>query len=80
MTRAGTWSPLTDGLPSLSIGALAVNPADGSVWVGTGEANTSQDSYAGIGVYRIAGSGTPTRVGDSADGTNPLFGRTIYGQ
>lgn len=77
-TRGRTWSPLTDGLPSLSIGALAVNPTDGSVWAGTGEANTNQDSYAGIGVYRIDSSGTPTRVGDSADGTNPLSGRTIY--
>ena len=27
--------------PDLSIGALAVDPADGSLWVGTGEANTS---------------------------------------
>ncbi|MDQ2894697.1 MAG: glycosyl hydrolase [Actinomycetota bacterium] len=75
--KGGTWSPLTDGLPSLSIGALAVDPADGSVWVGTGEANTNQDSYAGVGVYRIDGSGGIGRVGDSG-GTNPLSGRTIY--
>ncbi len=75
--KGGTWSPLTDGLPSLSIGALAVDPADGSVWVGTGEANTNQDSYAGIGVYRIDGSGAIGRVGD-AGGSNPLSGRTVY--
>lgn len=75
--KGGTWSPLTDGLPSLSIGALAVNPADGSVWVGAGEANTSQDSYAGIGVYRIDETGGIGRVGDTG-GSNPLSGRTIY--
>lgn len=72
------WTPLTDGLPSLSIGALAVNPADGSVWVGTGEANTNQDSYAGIGVYKKTGATTFTRVGDDASGNNPIAGRTVY--
>src|SRR5215472_3413068 len=41
-----TWTPVFDSMPSLSIGALAVDPADGSLWVGTGEANVSQDSYA----------------------------------
>jgi len=46
------WTPVFDSMPSLSIGALAVNPTDGSLWVGTGEANVSQDSYAGTGVYR----------------------------
>ncbi len=75
--KGGTWTPLTDSLPSQSIGALAVNPADGSVWVGTGEANTNQDSYAGIGVYRIDATGGIGRVGDSG-ASNPLSGRTIY--
>ena len=51
------WTPVFDSMPSLSIGALAVNPVDGSLWVGTGEANVSQDSYAGVGVYRSADSG-----------------------
>lgn len=74
--QGGHWTPLTDGLPSLSIGALTVSP-DGSVWVGTGEANTNQDSYSGIGVYRLTGSGFQ-RVGDDASGNNPLAGRTTY--
>jgi hypothetical protein len=52
-----TWTPVFDSMPTLSIGALAVNPADGSLWVGTGEANVSQDSYAGTGVYRTANGG-----------------------
>jgi hypothetical protein len=64
-TDGGTsWAPLTDDAPTLSVGALAVNPADHSLWVGTGEANTSSDSYAGIGVLRSTdGGATFTRVG-----------------
>ena len=32
------WTPVFDQQNNLSIGALAVNPADHSIWVGTGEA------------------------------------------
>jgi hypothetical protein len=57
-TNGGTnWTPVFDGQNDLSIGALAVNPADHSVWVGTGEANTNQDSFTGNGVYRSADQG-----------------------
>jgi hypothetical protein len=64
-TNGGSsWAPLTDDAPTLSVGALQVNPADHSLWVGTGEANTSSDSYAGIGVLRSAdGGATFQRVG-----------------
>ena len=73
------WTPTFDAMPSLSIGALAVDPADGSVWVGTGEANTSQDSYAGTGVYRTSNDGTSyQRVGDDVSGNNPLVSRTTF--
>jgi sugar lactone lactonase YvrE len=72
------WTPVFDSMPSLSIGALAVDPADGSLWVGTGEANLSQDSYAGTGVYRSADDGaTWQRVGDTTAG-NPLSGHTVF--
>ena len=33
------WTPVFDRQDDLSIGALAFNPADHSIWVGTGEAN-----------------------------------------
>jgi hypothetical protein len=56
------WTPVFDSMPSLSIGALAVDPADGSLWVGTGEANTSQDSYAGASSTRSS-SRLPRRGG-----------------
>ncbi len=50
------WQPVADDLPSLSIGALAVGP-DGTVYVGTGEANSSGDSYDGTGLYRSQDGG-----------------------
>jgi sugar lactone lactonase YvrE len=72
------WTPVFDSMPTLSIGALAVDPADGSLWVGTGEANTSQDSYAGTGVYRSTDDGNSfQRVGDSS-GSNPLVSHTVF--
>jgi hypothetical protein len=73
------WTPVFDKMPTLSIGALAVDPADGSLWAGTGEANTSQDSYAGTGVYRSTNDGdTWRRVGDGSSGNNPLVSHTVF--
>jgi hypothetical protein len=74
-----SWTPVFDSMPTLSIGALAVDPVDGSLWVGTGEANVSQDSYAGTGVYRSADDGASfQRVGDDSSGNNPLVSHTVF--
>jgi hypothetical protein len=51
------WMPVFDKQNDLSIGALAVDPADHSIWVGTGEPNESQDSYSGDGVFRSTDHG-----------------------
>jgi photosystem II stability/assembly factor-like uncharacterized protein len=53
-TDAGnTWSPKTDFFPSLSVGALVIDPNDESIiYCGTGEANISTDSYAGFGMLK----------------------------
>ena len=73
------WTPVFDSMPTLSIGALAADPSDGSLWVGTGEANTSQDSYAGTGVYRSTDRGnTWRRVGDDHGESNPLASHTVF--
>jgi sugar lactone lactonase YvrE len=73
------WTPVFDSMPTLSIGALAVDPVDGSLWVGTGEANTSQDSYAGTGVYRSTDNGNSfQRVGNDSSGNNPLVSHTVF--
>lgn len=77
--RGQTWTPVFDSMPSLSIGALAVDPVDGSLWVGTGEANLSSDSYAGTGVYRSTNDGASWhRVGDTGDGNNPIASDTVF--
>ena len=63
-----TWKPLFDSQGTLSIGALlAVPTASGyTLYAGTGEANTSSDSYAGIGVLASSDAGTSwTAVGGS---------------
>ena len=63
-----------DGLPRLSVGALATDPSDGSVWVGTGEANNASENQYGVGVYRLAtGSTTWQQVGGSE-----LYGAGSY--
>ena len=70
------WTPVTDDLPDMSTGALAVDPADGSLWLGTGEANESQDSYQGDGVFVTYNDGRSwQKVGGQAD---PIGPRTIF--
>ena len=69
-----TWIETNAGLPRLSVGALATNPADGSVWVGTGEANNASENQYGVGVFRLAkGSTTWQQVGGSE-----LFGSGTF--
>lgn len=61
-----TWRAINDGLPRLAIGALATDPSDGSVWVGTGEANNASENQYGVGVFRLArGSHHWKKVGGS---------------
>src|SRR5882724_2099153 len=53
-----TFEPMFDKQPMLSIGAVAVAPSDSDVvWVGTGEANDSNSSDWGDGVYRSTDGG-----------------------
>jgi photosystem II stability/assembly factor-like uncharacterized protein len=62
-----TWAPMTDALPTLSVGTIEL-AGDGSLWLATGEANTGATAYVGSGVYRLSNptSGafsTTSRVG-----------------
>lgn len=43
--------PIFDHEASMTIGDIAVNWSNRTIWVGTGEANSSRSSYAGVGVY-----------------------------
>jgi uncharacterized repeat protein (TIGR01451 family) len=54
----GQWSPKTDHLASLSIGALAIAPSnDAIVYAGTGEGALSGDSYFGNGILKSTNGG-----------------------
>lgn len=71
------WTPVFDQQNDLSVGAIAVDPADHSVWVGTGEQNTSIDEYLGSGVYRSADEGRSWQlVGNTLD--NALISRIAF--
>ncbi|MEY2546530.1 MAG: hypothetical protein QOG48_1647 [Verrucomicrobiota bacterium] len=72
-----TWRALWNHHDTLNIGSLAIDPKNPAViYCGTGEANLSVDSYAGVGIYRTTNSGEtwellasaletgiPTRIG-----------------
>ncbi|SEP99633.1 beta propeller repeat protein [Neolewinella agarilytica] len=53
-----TFSPLFDDLPVMTIGAVAVHWISKTIYVGTGEVNSSRSSYAGNGVYRSTDGGS----------------------
>jgi hypothetical protein len=56
------WHPLTDNQATLAVGTIAVqpgntNPNNSVILVGTGETNSSADSYYGLGILRSANAG-----------------------
>ncbi|HUW92387.1 MAG TPA: hypothetical protein VMV74_04420, partial [Bacteroidales bacterium] len=53
-----TFVPVFDGMPTGSVGDIAIDPKNSEVvWVGTGEANIFRSSNAGCGVYRTPDGG-----------------------
>lgn len=74
-----TWSPISDFLGSLAVGALAIDTAahtatTATIYLGTGEANGSADSYAGVGLYKSTDSGA---TWSGPFGAAQFTGRTI---
>ena len=76
------WTPLTDTQATLAIGSIAVqpqlsnpNPAASIVLAGTGETNSSADSYYGLGILRSADAGqTWNLISRDAGGTHSFAG------
>lgn len=70
------WKPVTDDQATLAIGAIAVSPADSNLLlVGTGEANSSSDSYYGLGILRSTDAGNSWSLITSANnGLRPFHG------
>ena len=62
---AATWTQIFDNNKTSAIGALAIDSTNGRLYVGTGEANGSADSFAGVGLFRIdnVNSAAPAQVG-----------------
>ena len=53
-----SWEPLTDSMPTLAMGALAIDPTDENVvYAGTGEANYANHSRYGLGLYKSLDGG-----------------------
>jgi hypothetical protein len=54
------WKQISAGIPTNAIGSIAIDPNDASgktIYVGTGEANNSGDSEAGLGLYKTTDGG-----------------------
>jgi hypothetical protein len=57
-----TFEPLFDRQPTIVMGDVAVDPQrPDTVWVGTGENNSSRSSYGGYGVFRSDDAGVSWR-------------------
>jgi hypothetical protein len=55
------WKQISAGIPTNAIGSIAVDPNDRTgrtIYVGTGEANSSGDSEAGLGLYKTTDDGS----------------------
>ncbi len=49
--------PIFEKEAAYTIGDIAVNWSSKTIWVGTGESNSSRSSYAGIGIYKSSDNG-----------------------
>ncbi|MCB0637437.1 MAG: glycosyl hydrolase [Lewinella sp.] len=52
-----TFEPLFDREAVMTLGAVAVDWSRNTIWLGTGEVNSSRSSYAGLGMYRSTDGG-----------------------
>ncbi|HUX68754.1 MAG TPA: sialidase family protein [Terriglobales bacterium] len=70
-----TFTPIGDNLPSLSIGAIALDTSTQptTIYVGTGEGNGSEDSYYGVGILKSTDGGQTWSQGTGVN----FFGSAI---
>ena len=52
-----TFTPVFDNSPTQNVGCLAMDWKSKTLWVGTGEVNSSRSSYAGIGLLKSSDNG-----------------------
>ena len=52
-----TFTPVMDNSPTQNVGDIAIDWKNGTIWVGTGESNSSRSSYSGIGILKSTDKG-----------------------
>ncbi len=52
-----SFTPIFDTEMVIGLGALAIDWPSRTIWLGTGEANSSRSSYSGIGMYKSTDNG-----------------------
>lgn len=55
--NGNTFTPVLDSSPTQNIGDIAIDWKKNTIWVGTGENNSSRSSYAGIGILKSTDKG-----------------------
>ena len=69
-----TWQALLDDQPTLAVGAIALQPGNSNVIVvGTGETNSTGDSYYGLGILRSSDGGVSWAAPIQGAGTGQSF-------
>lgn len=57
LNNGTTFTPILDNAPTQNVGDIAVDWKTKTIWVGTGENNSSRSSYAGIGLLKSTDNG-----------------------
>jgi photosystem II stability/assembly factor-like uncharacterized protein len=52
-----SFTSVTDNAPTQNMGDIAVDWNSGTIWIGTGESNSSRSSYSGIGILKSTDKG-----------------------
>ena len=52
-----SFEPVMDSAETINCGSVSVDWTSGTIWVGTGEVNSSRSSYAGVGVLKSSDKG-----------------------
>ena len=57
VNNGSTFTPILDSSDTQNVGDIAVDWGNRTIWVGTGENNSSRSSYAGIGILKSTDNG-----------------------
>jgi len=81
---ATAWTPITDDAPSLSVGAIAIDPNTcdinqcNVIWVGTGENSKRRDTQYGRGVLKVTWNTAQQKYVWTSVGPIDPFGNRIF--